>query len=126
MYPPPHGTRGEIVDVRVATADRVRGVIGRECPEAGASALARYLMAVSGAFVWVPEPNVVYLIAADTPRDLVAVLRHEALHILLNRLEGAATSKALDRLPPRVLDALDGAGRMRPWRRLARLLRTAS
>ena len=111
------------MDVRIATVDRVRRLLKRERADVSSCVLARYLMATSGAFVWTPEPNVVYLVAAFSPRGLPAALHHEALHIVVNRLEGASASKAMDRLPPRVLDAIDGAGRMRPWRRIRRFLR---
>ncbi len=111
------------MDVRVATADRVRRLLKRERVDVSTCLLVRYLRATSGAFVWTPEPDVVYLISTDTPRDIVTVLGHEALHVALNRLEGATASRAIDRLPPRTLDALDGAGRRRLWRRLAKHLR---
>ncbi len=122
----PHRSLREHVDVRIATADRVRRILKREREDPTACLLARYLTATSHAFVWTPEPEVVYLAGAETPRDLIAALGHEALHITVNLLEGVAASRSIDRLPPRARDALDGAGRLRVRSRVARLLRTGA
>ncbi len=119
-YRPP----GVRVDVRIATPDRVRRILRREGTDPTACLLAQYLTATSCAFVWTPDPEVVYLAGAETQRDLIAALGHEAVHIAVIRVEGAAASRAIDRLPAHALDAIDGAGRLRLRRRLARLLRT--